>query len=83
MAPHKYSVEYTDHCVSCETKTVILCCDKCGDAVCGNKKCCARYPQYKKEDLILCIFCIRNIEQKFKLVKEPAPKTYPNIEQSY
>lgn len=83
MAPYRWSIEYVDHCVTCNKETVIMCCDKCGDSVCGNVKCCARYPQYKKEDIILCTPCVGEIEQKFKLLKEPEPKKYNSISQSY
>ena len=83
MAPYKWSIEYIDQCVTCNTKTVIMCCDKCGDSVCGDNKCCTRYPQYKKEDIILCMDCVDTIEKKFKLLEEPEPIKYTNISQSY
>ena len=67
MAPYRYSVENIDRCSTCNTKTVIMCCDKCGDAVCGKLKCCTMYPQYKKDDIVLCRYCIDKIELKFKL----------------
>lgn len=83
MAPYKKSIEYIDHCVVCDNHTVIMCCDKCGDSVCENIKCCIRYPQYKKDDIVLCIHCLHEIEQKFKLLKEPEPKNYTSISGSY
>lgn len=83
MAPIKYSVEYMDHCAVCDTKTVIACCDKCGDAVCESQECCTIYQQYKKEDAILCQYCVHEIEQKFKMVKEPEPVKYREVSKKY
>jgi hypothetical protein len=76
MAPIRYSVEYLDYCTTCEKKKVIQCCDKCGDSVCENPKCCTVYPQHKKEDIVLCKYCVDAIGKRFKEVKEPEPQTY-------
>jgi len=73
MAPIRYSVVYLDYCTTCENKKVIQCCDKCGDSVCENPKCCTIYPQHKKEDIVFCKYCVDMIEKKFKEVKEPEP----------
>jgi hypothetical protein len=77
MAPIRYSVEYLDYCTSCDGKKVIQCCDKCGDSVCGNVKCCTIYPQYKKDDIVLCNYCVKQIESKFKELKEPEQPEQP------
>ena len=79
MAPIKYSIEYMDYCSGCDTKIVIACCDKCGDAVCNSSECCTKYERYKNENIILCKFCIHIIENKFKLLKEPEPVKYTGI----
>ncbi len=76
MAPIRYSIEYLDYCSGCNKKKVIQCCDKCGDAVCENPECCTVYPQYKKDDIVLCNYCIKQIENKFKELKEPEPQVY-------
>ena len=76
MAPIRYSVEYLDYCTGCDKKKVIQCCDKCGDSVCGNVKCCTIYTQYKKDDIVLCIYCVKLIESKFKELKESEPQIY-------
>lgn len=76
MAPFKskLSLSNFDYCVSCDKQNVILCCDKCSDAVCDNNNCCTKYPQYNKPDYVLCNHCKRQIESNFKLLKEPAPE---------
>lgn len=78
MAPFKskYSLANMDYCSTCEKKNVILCCDKCGDAVCNDKKCCTKFPQYNKDDYVLCTQCLRQIEQNFKQLKEPEPEQF-------
>lgn len=67
MAPYKRSIEYINYCTSCNTDKVVMCCDECGDSVCKNNKCCTLYGQYKKTDIVLCKYCITEIEDKFKL----------------
>lgn len=76
MAPFKskFSLDNFDYCSNCEKKKEILCCDKCGDAVCDNKDCCTKFPQYNKDDYILCNYCLRQIENNFKQLKEPDPE---------
>ena len=71
MAPIRYSIEYLDYCSGCNKKKVIQCCDKCGDAVCENPECCTMYPQYKKDDIVLCNYCIKQILLYKKLNKFP------------
>lgn len=81
MAPFKskLSLENFDYCSICNKQNVILCCDKCGDAVCDNKNCRTTFPQYNKDDYVLCKHCIISIEQKLRIWKEHEPEHEPVI----
>lgn len=82
MAPFKskLSLANFDYCVTCDKKNVIFCCDNCDYAVCDNKDCCVKFPQYNKDDYVLCKYCIKQIENNFKQLKEPEPEPIIHVQ---
>lgn len=57
-----------DTCITCENKSRLLSCDKCGEGVCSRKGCSLAFPHYYNSLFVLCGECIDEISNKFKLV---------------
>lgn len=63
----KFSVNEIDYCVGCNKKQRIMCCSKCGDAVCIRDTCSTIFENHNKPSTILCKECVDIIEKKFVL----------------
>lgn len=60
-----YNKEY---CEVCEEGLVEISCDKCGDGVCRNERCCMVFPHYKNTEYIVCNECKEIIEKKLQQI---------------
>jgi hypothetical protein len=56
-----------DCCNECNEKKKIVCCDKCGNAVCTNNRCTVMFPHYKGGVYAVCTSCKTQIEGKLKI----------------
>jgi hypothetical protein len=57
-----------DFCNECNAKSLIKCCDKCGEGVCANDNCSLVFPYHRNTNYILCRTCSDKIESKLKVV---------------
>jgi hypothetical protein len=56
-----------DYCNECDEKKKIVCCDKCGNAVCTSNRCTVMFPHYKGGVFAVCTSCKTQIEGKLKI----------------
>lgn len=59
----RYDKEY---CEVCEEGDMEVCCDKCGDGVCRNERCCMIFPHYNNTEYVVCVECKDKIEKKLR-----------------
>lgn len=57
-----------EYCIVCEEEEMILFCEKCGDGVCRNERCCVIFPHHKNTEYVVCMECKEIIEKKLKLI---------------
>lgn len=57
-----------EYCEICGDRELDVCCDKCGDGVCRNERCCMVFPHYHNSEYVLCDNCKNKIESKLKQV---------------
>ncbi len=58
----------SDICINCTTEMIEECCNKCGDGVCANEKCCMIFPDRHNTLFIICNNCIEIIDNKLYLL---------------
>ena len=56
------------YCEICEEVEMEFCCDKCGDGVCRNERCCMVFPHYKDTEYVVCNECTKIIEKKLRQI---------------
>lgn len=59
----RYDKEYCEVCGEGEME---ICCDKCGDGVCRNERCCMIFPHYNNTEYAVCDSCKCRIEKKLR-----------------
>ena len=57
-----------DVCNECDQKRKIICCDKCGNAVCTSNRCTVMFPHYQGGVYAVCTSCKTQIEGKLKIL---------------
>ena len=57
-----------DVCNECDQKRKIICCDKCGNAVCTSNRCTVMFPHYMGGVFAVCTSCKIQIEGKLKIL---------------
>jgi len=57
-----------DVCNECDQKRKIICCDKCGNAVCTSNQCTVMFPHYVGGIFAVCTSCKTQIEGKLKIL---------------
>ena len=57
-----------DVCNECDQKRKIICCDKCGNAVCTSNRCTIMFPHYVGGIFAVCTSCKTQIEGKLKIL---------------
>jgi hypothetical protein len=62
----RLSIREKEYCEVCEEAGIEVCCDKCGDGVCRNERCCMVFPHYKNTEYVVCGICKDQIEKKLK-----------------
>ena len=60
--------EGIDICSQCDEKKRIICCNKCGEAICRSEKCSQLFPHYQDTIYAICTECSHDIGIKLKLV---------------
>ena len=63
--------EGKDVCSSCEETTTIICCNRCGNAVCKLPTCSTLFPHYRNTLFVICNGCSETIYGKMKPVEIP------------
>lgn len=57
-----------DVCNECDQKRKIICCDKCGNAICTSNRCAVMFPHYVGGIFAVCTSCKTQIEGKLKIL---------------
>lgn len=65
-------------CNECNTKWIEDTCNKCGEGVCMNNKCCEQFPHYYNTTFIICRHCANEIEKKLHILEEDEKEMYRN-----
>ena len=61
-------VHEKNKCVECKYDNAIEKCEKCGEFICREIKCCELFPHYDSSNFAICRTCTDVINKKFKLV---------------
>lgn len=60
--------EGKDVCSECSENKYIICCNRCGNAVCSSIECSSLFPHYQNTIYVICDSCSTNIYGKMKLI---------------
>lgn len=63
-------------CNECNTDWIEETCNKCGEGVCMNDKCCEKFPHYFNTNFIICRECATEIEKKLHVLEEDEKEMY-------
>lgn len=64
----KFRVDY-ETCNECNLGQIEECCNKCGEGVCIEQKCCETFPHYHDTLFTICRRCATEIEKKFYILE--------------
>ena len=64
----KFRVDY-ETCNECNLGQIEECCNKCGEGVCIEQKCCETFPHYHNTLFTICRKCATEIEKKFYVLE--------------
>ena len=63
-------------CNECRSDAIEDTCNKCGEGVCMNNKCCEQFPHYYNTTFIICRQCANEIEKKLHILEEDEKDMY-------
>lgn len=65
--PHYFANSDDDFCNECNANTLIECCNRCGEGVCGNDQCSTIFPHHKNSVFAICKTCYIEIDRRLTL----------------
>jgi hypothetical protein len=70
-----YLINKEDHiCNECKSEWIEEECNRCGEGVCMNDKCCEKFPHYHNTKFIICRECATEIEKKLHILEDDEKK---------
>ena len=70
-----YLINKEDHvCNECKSDWIQEECNRCGEGVCMDDKCCEKFPHYHNTNFIICRDCATEIEKKLHILEDDENK---------
>jgi hypothetical protein len=57
-------------CNECKSERIEETCNRCGEGVCMDDKCCEKFPHYYDTKFIICRDCATEIEKKLHILED-------------